>query len=361
MAVLPQREAVQGIGPGSTKEMAEDLRAEEIRKVRRQEIDGPAPERITFEAFADEFFRMTYATARSADRFKGVIKLLKSEWNGLNLDAITPQRIEAYKAKRQARRDAATVIKDVQVIKRLFRAAHAWGRLRQNPALAVKAPKAPAGRKAWIAPQKFADLMGELPDWLQPLARFQWATGDRRSEALNLFWRDVDLKAGTAIFRNSKNGEDRTQYLNATARAVLESMPAGISGDVPVFPVPPTDGKRVKGNLTPAQERQRLLNAYKVKISRAWREACIKVGLLTLDDRGRGSNRFRLHDVRHQAASDLRRKGADLWAVQTFLGHKSPVMAQRYAEIQPDDARRIADALDSGTAQNWPQSKSKSA
>jgi integrase len=154
------------------------------------------------------------------------------------------------------------------------------------------------------------------------------------------------MKAGTVIFRDGKNGEDRIQYLNATARALLESLPAPINQNVNVFQVPRTKSRRVEGKLTPAQEQERMRKAYEVAISRAWRDASVKVGLLVVDEKGRGQNRFRLHDTRHQSASDMRRAGCDLWSVQTFLGHKSPAMTQVYAEIQPEDARRASEALD---------------
>ncbi len=39
-------------------------------------------------------------------------------------------------------------------------------------------------------------------------------------------------------YRKTKNGGDRTQYLNATARALLESLPSPIADNLNVFRAP---------------------------------------------------------------------------------------------------------------------------
>ena len=63
------------------------------------------------------------------------------------------------------------------------------------------------------------------------------------------------MKAGTVMFRATKNEDDRLQYLNATARALLESLPAPIDPTVNVFQAPPTKSRRVEGKLTREQEQ----------------------------------------------------------------------------------------------------------
>ena len=351
-------------GPEGTKKMAEDLMAAERKKLTAAGIYGATPERVTFGAYADDLFATEYANVESADRYQGILEMLKVEWKGKRLDEITSDMIDRFKAKREAHRSVRTVIKEMQVIRRLFTKAAARGKILANPAAGVKAPKAPPKRKAWLPTEKYAELIGALPEWLRPLSTFLWATGARRGDALGLLWRDVDMKSGTVVFRDCKNGEDRLQYLNATARALLESLPVPINATMNVFPAPPTKSRRLDGKLTREQEQERTRAAYEVKIGRAWREACAKVGLLATDEQGRGVNRFTMHDTRHQSASDMRRAGCDLWSVQTFLGHKSPAMTQVYAEIQPEDARRASEALDRmapKTAPKLEQPKSETA
>jgi integrase len=333
-------------GDAIKKADAEQFLAKRMREVQSGKIYDAKPGVTMFTDFANIFFGMDAPDKKSKDRDASIVKMLKAEWKGLTLDDITLQRLDEFKAKRLRYRGPATVIKELQLIKRLLKMAVGYGKLKTYPALMLKLPKAPKGRKAWLPSEKYAEMLEALPDWLQPFARFAWATGARRGELLDLKWRDVNLKAGTVVFRETKNGDDRTQYLNATARALLESLPSPIGDHLNVFPAPRPKSRRVEGKLTAAQEQERMKKAYQVAIGRAWREASIKVGLLVVDKNGRGQNRFRLHDTRHQSASDLRRAGQDMKDVQTFLGHKSPSMTQRYVEIQPDQERRASEALD---------------
>src|SRR5207245_378707 len=66
---------------------------------------------------------------------------------------------------------------------------------------------------------------------------------------------------------------------------------------------------------------------------------------------------FNFHDLRHQAATDLLTRGADLNDVRDFLRHKSMTMTLRYAHLVDARRKRTAHLLDqpAPTAQNWPQ------
>src|SRR5438046_9732798 len=189
-------------GPEGTKKMAEDKMAEERKKLTRAAIYGAAPERVGFGVYADDLYATEYANVESSDRYKGILEMLKVEWKGKRLDEITTDMIDRFKAKREGHRSVRTVIKEMQVIRRLFTKAAARGKIQANPAAGVKAPKAPPKRKAWPPSEKYAELIAAVPEWLRPLATFLWATGARRGDALDLLWRDVDMKAGTVTFRN---------------------------------------------------------------------------------------------------------------------------------------------------------------
>ncbi len=52
-----------------------------------------------------------------------------------------------------------------------------------------------------------------------------------------------------------------------------------------------------------------------------------------------------IHTFRHTCASRLISKGASLYAVQRWLGHKSPLMTQRYAKFAPKDMIHLASLL----------------
>jgi integrase len=60
---------------------------------------------------------------------------------------------------------------------------------------------------------------------LVALALFLPSTAARIGEALALEWKDVDLEAGTALLRDTKNGEDRLTTLLPPVREALMALP----------------------------------------------------------------------------------------------------------------------------------------
>jgi site-specific recombinase XerD len=46
---------------------------------------------------------------------------------------------------------------------------------------------------------------------------------------------------------------------------------------------------------------------------------------------------MRFHDLRHTAATNMRRAGIDLLVIQRITGHKTLAMLKRYAHVTEDD------------------------
>jgi integrase len=119
----------------------------------------------------------------------------------------------------------------------------------------------------------------------------------------------------------SKNGERRTLPLNQTALALLKYKAGSHSLDTElVFP----------------SEAQTRLNAS--NISRSLHLVLEKTKLTD----------FHFHDLRHTCATRMVQAGVDLYKVQRLLGHKSPIMTQRYAHHYPESLRDGVEALDVG-------------
>ncbi len=307
-------------GPAEMKKSdAEQYLAKRKVEVAQEQIYGPKPEApVLFGTFADDFLKTDSPDKRSKDRDEGVIEMLKVQWAGLHLGAITMKMIEDYKAKRMRNRAPATVARELQVIKRLFKKAAEWGKIPHSPAAPVKKPRVNNGRVRFLEPDEIKRLMVKLADWLLPVAIFCRFTGARRGEAINLTWNDVDAKRGIITLRETKNGEYGRIRMNETVRALLASLPRPIDRSQRVFGL----------DHTPATWG---------RIYRAWRAAC----------RAAKITDFHFHDLRHQAATDLLTLGAGINDVRDFLRHKSMSMTLRYAHLIGERQEQTARLLDS--------------
>lgn len=139
----------------------------------------------------------------------------------------------------------------------------------------------------------------------------------------------MDFTRGKISCQDTKNGSTGRMKMNATTRALLESLPKPINRSQYVFP----EYHEAKNGPT-----------WLVLFNRAWKRASKKAGI----------SDFRFHDLRHQAATDLLTLGADLNDVRDFLRHKSMTMTLRYAHLVKARRSRTAHLLDSMSVDSVP-------
>ena len=283
-----------------------------------QQATGNGPENSQVPVFPSE--------VKQGD---GVLEMFKAYFKDQTLDTVTTKMIEDFKARRLEYRAPATVAKELQVLKRLFKKAVEWEQLEKSPASTVTKPRVNNGRVRYLEPEELDRLMAKLPDWPRPVATFARFTGARRGEILRLTWNEVDFRRGLITFRNTKNGEDTTVEMNDTTRTLLTSLPKPINRSQRVF---------CGVENTPTGW---------IRIRRAWKEACAAAKV----------SKFKFHDLRHQAATDLLTLGAGLNDVRDFLRHKSMTMTLRYAHLVRERRRQTAGLLDQLATRNEASTK----
>ena len=147
-------------------------------------------------------------------------------------------------------------------------------------------------------------LVNQLPSYMAWFVRLTLATGMRRGELVDLRWADVDWDAGALVVRDSKTGASRRVPVPSDLLEELQARKGPL--DAPVAP-----GHR--GGP-----------ANRAHLSRMFRRYADRAGFKGL----------RFHDLRHVAASRYLSAGASLPEVAAILGHKTLVMAHRYAHAQ---------------------------
>ncbi|MGQ9638283.1 MAG: tyrosine-type recombinase/integrase, partial [Thermodesulfobacteriota bacterium] len=140
----------------------------------------------------------------------------------------------------------------------------------------------------------------------------------RFGEILNLTWKGIDLFRKTITVFESKNNEKRSILMN----------------DV-IFEMHKNKSK-IRSIKTDILFLNRVGTARDERNVRRMFEKAVKKA--DIED-------FKFHDLRHTFATRLVRGGCDFYKVQKLLGHKSPLMTQRYAHHCPESLRDALDIL----------------
>jgi site-specific recombinase XerD len=140
------------------------------------------------------------------------------------------------------------------------------------------------------------------------------STGMRKSNVINLKRSEVDFETGI-ITVTQKGGLTHTTIMNDSCRTTLESIPDN-----------GTDYFWLTKHGTP----------YRVDWRKPWERAKRLAGI---------QNDFRWHDLRHDAGTRIYSATGDIYATQTFLGHRQLSTTKRYAHFLKDKLQATAEVL----------------
>ncbi|MBT1191311.1 tyrosine-type recombinase/integrase [Rhodococcoides kroppenstedtii] len=290
------------------------------------------------------------------------------ELGDIPLDRLTANRIATHyrQLSVDGRRDvhsqgkplsANTIAKIHAVLAAALDVAVSDGLIAVSPARKRTIVQPPTGRKiraqrpemaVWTAAQlsTFLAWCETQGDPLHPLWTFIAYTGTRRSEALAVMWRDVDLDKGRVTIRRAldttqrdvvkltKSGGARVIDLDAGTTAILRTWRRTLGG---------LSIERAKPDAfvfgTVREGRPRSPN----DVSRSWRRrndaARAELGADAVPA-------IRLHDLRHTHASLLLALGVPVKVVSERLGHASATITlDVYSHVMPGQGRAAADML----------------
>ena len=285
-----------------------------LGKVRAQLVEGrffdTLEERTrTFEELMERYLTEHAAKQSDPRHYHGYAKNLTAFFGRRTLAEITPKLIADYKAQRYATGlKPASINRELASMKKAFNlAVREWEWCRENPVSKVSMERENNKRDRWLSVEEEARLLQRCAPWLRDIIIFALNTGMRMGEILELTWRGVDFNRRTAMVVRSKNGERRTIPINDTVLSVLRQK---------------STVRSLRTELVFCSHVFTALESGHVR--RSFR---LELGKAQIDD-------FHFHDLRHTFATRLVQAGVDLYKVQRLLGHKSPVMTQRYAHHQ---------------------------
>jgi integrase len=155
---------------------------------------------------------------------------------------------------------------------------------------------------------------GAFADYLKPMVILALNTGLRRGELFALRWSDVNLsnKQLTVTSKSAKSKKARYIPLNTDTHATIQQWHSQRGERTYVF-----SGKEDKPLTNVRKSWGRVLKIAKIED-------------------------FRFHDQRHDFASQLVRRGVDLYVVKELLGHSTIQVTERYAHLAP---KQLEDAV----------------
>ena len=270
----------------------------------------------TLRAFADEYLRRSEPHWKPSGRMTVRIYLkarILPAFGKMPLDRIGPEDVAAwFDAASRDKPGAAN--RAFEILRAMMNRAEEWG-LRErgsNPCLGIA--KNPRNNVARFLDADELARLGRALDaqesrWPEAVAaiRLLALTGCRRSEVLDLRWRNIGADA--LNLENSKTGP-RAVPLGDAARALIEALPGPRDPDAFLFP------RHAEGRGTHS-------------LTTCWRTVCADAKL----------GRLRLHDLRHTAASQAVMAGENLPLVGKLLGHRRHRTTAGYAHL--DDAHLV--------------------
>jgi integrase len=202
--------------------------------------------------------------------------------------------------------------------------------------------KVKAVRVAYMPDEDLAAIIEKADgSWMQALIIVAYYTGARRGDLLRLEWEsDIDLdgkcaeaegRCGPQIYiKGNKADTAHWMALHPAAVTTLEDLRKQPVIDRCVFPV--------RESARPGSW-----------VSRRFAEICVKAGLTTtkvLNGKQKEKNRWKLHDLRRKANTDLRNRGASNKERAALLGHRTTAVNEMHYEAMiPSRERELIDGL----------------
>jgi integrase len=297
---------------------------------RRGAYVAPAAGRIKLGDYARQWLDSKHNLKPSTRaRYEVTLAVALAGFRGIPIGDITRQMVRALVADLVAGGAAASSVhKAVGLLRQVLATAVADSLIAANPADGVELPTVRITEQRFLTAAELHRLAVAAGERM-PLVYVLGTTGLRFGEAAELRWGDVDLAGlrlrvtrsmtfvnGQAVVGTPKNGKDRTVALPATVAAML----APGADDALVF----TDS--AGGWMRASNVRRRW-----------WVKSLADAGLPA---------DFKLHELRHTAASLAIRSGANIKALQNMLGHASAGLTlDRYGHLYDSDVDTVGHAI----------------
>ncbi len=255
------------------------------------------------------------------DRVETVSYQLIPIFGNKTLDGIIPEDVEAFRRQRKLRNgkqpSVQTINNDHAILKHMLSVAERKGLVQQNVARKVRMPDPQNERDRVLSEDEWQRLIEVAAPHIKPVLILVYHLGMRLGEILRLTWNRVDLERGFIRLAawETKSGKPRLVPMTPGVQEILRAL------------------SKVKSLVTNwvFLYKGKPLGEIKTSVKTA-------IKLARIQD-------FRFHDLRHCAATNLRRAGVDTVTAMKIVGHQSDKMHRRYNNVNEADLLLAASTL----------------
>jgi len=301
-----------------TKTIAKEIlkKREQLVKLGQEDLlDADIP---ALDGFAKEYLSYVRDTVkkRSWKREELCLRHLINFYKGRILSDIKAQDVEDYKTARLSEVSAATVNRELEVLRHLFNLADRWDRFfGKNPVSRAGLLPLSNRKERILTRDEEKRLLNACDPYLRNIIVAALYTGMRKGEIISLKWENIDFESKLIIIdqTNSKSKKTRRIPVNSIMKRLLLELKLKSADNDYVF---------LSSKRAPYLRQDSLNRAFMLALKKA------------------NINGLRFHDLRHTAATRMIELGASIVAVKEILGHSSLDMTMRYAH--PNESLRTA-------------------
>lgn len=233
----------------------------------------------------------------------------------------TRKKFRIIKIKKTRPRKIATVNRELQLLRAIFRFAKSDNLITSSPfdnqqIISASAEHERDKTLSHDEERRLLSVCVERKAHLKPIIITAVDTAMRRGELFKLRWRDVSFKDGMIIVQATNTKTEKTRIIGMTRR-VREELSK-------LWEISPKDENLIVFGITNT-------------IKKSWKSACIEAGIENLH----------FHDLRHTATTRLIRANVPQSEAMKITGHTQLKTFQRYMNLTNESVTASANLLDS--------------
>lgn len=296
-----------------TQKLAKDIERKVLTDIKEGKFFPDLDKQdVTFTFIADKYWTLHGSKTRGAWNFIYTYNKIIARFGHVKVANITTEDVQKFYNDTWERTSASTANRHFTLFRSIINKAINLKLYKGfNPCIGVVRQRENPPRERYFTRDDIRNLLLNAEERLKPLIAFAVLTGCRRSEALNLTWKDVDFHSGIIRIAKTKAGKPREIPMSDDLRPILWTM---------------------RGNPF-----DKVFNITAPALRYSFNKLLKKVGL---------TDGYCFHTCRHTFASLYMQNNGNITDLQRILGHAKIELTMRYSHFSPQYIKQTIKVMD---------------